>query len=168
METLRALGLDWRVLLVQIVTFGVLYWLLRRYLFGPVSALLSARSSEVEQRLASAQHTEEHSQQLRQELESRLSTIEEEARQKIQQAVQEARTARERLMQEARGDAERVLRRAEEEIQREQRRALLDLRNQVADLAIAAAEKAVAAGLDEAKHRQAIADYLVRLEAESQ
>jgi len=167
MEALKALGLDWRVLLVQIVTFLVLLWLLRRFLFGPVSALMASRTTEVKRRLDDAEQQQARAEQIRQELEQRLAAIAEEARQKMQEAVQEARATRERLLAEARSDAQQVLERAQEEMRREQRRALLDLRNDVADLAIAAAQKAVGVGLDDAKHRQAISDFLVRLEAQS-
>ena len=167
MAIFETLGIDSRVLLIQIVTFGVLFFLLRRFLFGPVAGLLAARSKEVEQRLDTAQQHEASAAGLRQELEDRLAAIADEARQKMQEAVQEARATREQLLGEAKAEAERVLVRAQEEIRNDQRRALLDLKNEVAEMAIAAAQKAVAAGLDESKHRQAINDFLMRLEAQA-
>lgn len=167
MEILHTLGIDPRLLLITVVNFLVLLAVLRRFLFGPVANLLAARTDEVKQRLDSAQESEEQARRHEQELESRLASIQDEARHRIQEAVEEARVARERLLQEARADAEQVLSRAREDIARDARHAMMDLRNEVADLAIMAASRAVGAGLDEGKHRKAIADFLTQLEAEA-
>jgi F-type H+-transporting ATPase subunit b len=167
LEALGALGIHWQTLLVQAVSFLALAWLLSRFLFGPVGGILRARSQEVQEQLDSAHREREEAERLRQELEQRLEGIRDEARRQVQQAVQEGREERERILQQARAEAEQFLERARTLIEHDRRAALIELREQVADLAFLAASKALPAAIDEAAQRRAIDEFVRRLELEA-
>jgi F-type H+-transporting ATPase subunit b len=167
MQLLAALGIHWQTLLVQAVSFLVLFWLLKRFLFGPVGSILRARSQEIEAQLAAAHREREEAERLRQELEQRLEGIRDEARRQVQQAVHEGREERERILEQARADAEEFLARARSLIEHERRAALIELREQVADLAFLAASRSLPGVIDAATHRRAIDEFVRRLELEA-
>jgi F-type H+-transporting ATPase subunit b len=166
MEILHSLGIEPQVLLLQIVAFGIVFGLLKVFAFKPLGAVLKQRTDEVSDNLAKAEAHAAEQQRLRDELEQRLAKIHEEARAEVKKAVEEARQVREQLLGDARSEAERFLSRAEAEIENRRRSALKEMRDQVADLAVLAAGKAIGAALDEQAHRRVIADFIAGLEAQ--
>ncbi|MDE1970297.1 MAG: F0F1 ATP synthase subunit B [Patescibacteria group bacterium] len=64
-------GIDWKLLLAQIVNFGVLLFLLKRFVYGPILTILKTRKEKIEQGLQYARDAEEelkHTEILRQEI----------------------------------------------------------------------------------------------------
>ncbi len=84
----------------------------------------------------------------------------EEGRQQVRMAVQEGEQARDRIVKEARDEAQQIRQHAREVVELEREEAMLKLRNQMVDLALLAARKAVLSPLDEAKHRQAVDAFI--------
>ncbi|MFM2414401.1 MAG: F0F1-type synthase subunit b, F-type H+-transporting ATPase subunit b [Candidatus Parcubacteria bacterium] len=54
-ELINTFGLDWRLLLIQIVNFGILLFVLKRYLYGPVMNMLDERKRFIEQGIKDAE-----------------------------------------------------------------------------------------------------------------
>jgi F-type H+-transporting ATPase subunit b len=92
------MGLDWSTFVLEIVNFLVLVWILKRFLYRPVLAVLAERRSRVEQVLAEARAAEERAGALKNQFESRLADWE-----------QEKTAARERLAAELALERERHL-----------------------------------------------------------
>ena len=79
MELLGKLGIDWRLLIAQIINFLLLLVILYRLLYKPVIALLDQRSAKIEKSLQAAQ-----------QIEANLKQTESERAQKILAAKKEA------------------------------------------------------------------------------
>ena len=165
MEVLDQLGLNPRILLIQAVGFIVLYLLLRRFLFGPIQNVLEQRRMQVESSLDRAAEERQQAESLRADYEKHLAQIREEGRARIQEAVREGQEAREATLADARKQAEDILGRARAEIDLETRQAMLQLRQQVVDLAIEAARKVIRESLDEARHREVVDRAIKEIEA---
>lgn len=161
------LMIDFRLLLLQAIGFLVIYLVLRKYLFGPLGAILQARETEVTGNLNHAENEKKAASQLRSELEAELASLQQEARRRLAGAMAQAAEERERMLSETGVQCEHMLNRAQEQIEREQRRALAQLRAQVADLAVLAASRALQADVDGQAHHRAIEDFINRLEVVS-
>jgi F-type H+-transporting ATPase subunit b len=48
---MNILEISWQALFLQILAFLLLIWLMRKYLFGPITGILEARQNEVQQTL---------------------------------------------------------------------------------------------------------------------
>ena len=166
---MEELGLlvELRLLLLQAVGFLVIYLVLRKFLFGPLRAILRARQTEVAENLSHAENERSTASQLRSDLEAHSASIQQEARHQLAQAMTQAAEERERILSETRAQCEQLLNRAREEIEREQQRALAELRGQVADLALLAASRALQADLHGEVHQRAIEDFIDQLEVHS-
>ena len=53
-QLFSAFGLDWRLLLINLLNFGLLLWLLRRYAYGPLTKMLSDRRTLIQTGVANA------------------------------------------------------------------------------------------------------------------
>jgi len=81
----------------------------------------------------------------------------------LEQGRKESETMRAELLAQARQEAQGLVEQGKRQIQFEQKQAFDSLRRQVADLAIGAAERLIHSELDDAKHRELVADYVKSL-----
>lgn len=157
---LRQLGIEPHLLLVMVVGFVILYIILAKFAFGPVSKMFEERALVIQRRLDEADEKRKEMEKMRNDYEQRIAQIEEEARARIAEAVREAQAARDEMLAQAREQAERIVARGKEEIEREKNKALVEIRDQVADLAVLTASKIIERELDEDAHRELIDDVI--------
>ncbi len=159
-EVLASLGIVPVQILLNIVGFLVLLALLRKFMFGPISTMLTARREQIAHDRQEAARLRAESEGRLAELSSRLDNIEAEVRDRMQAAEREAQAVREELLTEARADREKILDSGLAELRREREKLLVEIRDMVADLAIVAAGKIVEAELDVDAHRAMIDDIV--------
>ena len=151
-------------LLVNIVGFLVVWWILARFVFGPIREIKGTREKEIADNLDEAARQRDEMLAMREEYEERLAQIEQEQRDRIEEATRQAHVARDEILAEARAQAERLIDKGHAEIAREREKAMVELRDQVADLTVQVAETVLRSSLDEARHRQLARDFLDDLE----
>jgi F-type H+-transporting ATPase subunit b len=159
-EALGALGLDPKFLLIQAVAFVLLLVVLTKFVFRPLLNILEARQANIRNDLDSAEARRVEMERLQKDYETRLAQIEDEARDKIQQAIKQAEGIRDEILAKARAESEQVLAAGREEIDRDRIRSMAQMRNEVADLAIHAAQTVVGKNLSSEGHDQLIAEAL--------
>lgn len=163
---LNALGINGLVLGLQIFGFVLLYLLLRRFLFGPVGAMLQSRQEEVESGLRAAEDARTEAARLRAEQDQIMAQAREEGRVMMQKIVQEVQTTRERLLAEAQAERQEIIERGRMLIETERRQTVAELRQEVSELAIEAASRAVREAMDTQAHKQVVDAFINSLETE--
>jgi len=143
-----------------LVTFVIVLLILRRYAFGPLQQVIDARRTQITADLDAAETARKDAQEALADYRQQLA----EARKEATKIVEDARRVGDERRAAAVADLEaekaRLMRQTQEEIQAETRHALNAIKQQVADLAVAATEKVVRARLDEAEQRRLIDDAL--------
>jgi len=162
---LEQLGIDPKLILVNIIGFVILLAILKKFLYGPVTQALDGRAEDIRSTYAQADAEKARMEELRADYERRLADIEAEARRRIQAAIKEAQVSREHILNEAREQADKVISRGQEEIVREKEKAIVELRREVADLTINAAGKLIGRSLDEAGDKRLVEDFIKSIEA---
>jgi F-type H+-transporting ATPase subunit b len=163
-ETADPLAIDPTVLVLQVVAFVILFLLLRRYLFRPLLAMMGKREEEIARALDDGERARQELARIGEEEAKALASAREEGRELVRQSVQEAEETRQRMLAEARQEAQEVRQRAQEAIALEREAAELELRQQVVELALLAASRAVLGRLDAQEHRQVVDDFISDLE----
>ena len=140
-------------LLAQIITFGVLVWFVQRFLWGPLTNLMEARKKRIADGLAAADRGK-HDKELAQQ---RAKEVLQDAKAQASEIVGQAQKRAAAIVEEAKGDARvegaRLLTAARSEIDQETSRAREQLREHVAMLAVAGAEKILKREIDAAAHK---------------
>ena len=157
---MEALGLSPQFLIIQAVSFVLLLVVLTKFAFRPILNILEERQKSIRDDLDSAESRRLEMERLQKDYETRLAQIEDEARDKIQQAIKQAEGVRDEILSKARTESEQVLAAGREEIDRDRIRSMAQMRNEVADLAIHAAQSVVGKNLSSAGHDQLIAEAL--------
>ena len=149
-------------LLGQAITFAILVWFTMKFVWPPLTNMMDERAKRIADGLAAAERG-------KQDLEAAEKRVADELRKAKQQATEIVMAAEKRASQivdeakdAARGEGARIVADAKSEIDQEVLRAKEALRAQVADLAVAGAEKILRKEIDSAKH----ADLLASIKAE--
>jgi F-type H+-transporting ATPase subunit b len=158
------LAIDPAVLVLQIAAFVILFLLLRRYLFVPLLRVMAVREREIAEALDAGERARQGLAHIEEERGKALAQAREEGRELVRQSVREAEEQGARIVAEARQESQAVRQRAQQAIELAQQAAELELRQQVVDLALLAAGRAVLGRLDAEAHRQAVDDFIASLE----
>ncbi|MBP7770312.1 MAG: F0F1 ATP synthase subunit B [Candidatus Pacebacteria bacterium] len=138
---LHTFGIDWRLLAINMVNFGLLMLGLWYFLYGPVMKMLEDRRQKVAKGVEDA----EAAGRARQEIEGERSAVLSAAAQEADEALARARaaaSAREReLVEEAGRRAESIVAQAEAQAREEKAKAIADSKDEVAKLIVLGMEK---------------------------
>ena len=165
MEGLAGLGINVPTLLAQVVNVVVLLIVLYFVAYKPVMRMLDERSKRIKDSMEQVDAIKEQAARTEEEVKKQLAAASKEGRERIDRSVKAGEEIREKAKQGARQEAEALISRARDEIKRERDEAISDLRKEVADLTIAAAEKVIDRSLDKKAHRDLIDKVLEESDA---
>ena len=160
MQFFDAFGVNWVALLFQIVNFLLLLYLLNRFLFRRVFALLDERQTRISKGLEDAEVAARDRELARAEREAAVAEARKEAAALLANANKIATDTRDEILAKAKEDAEKATERAREEITAEKDKAMAELRAQVADLALEAAGKLVRSDMNATTQRRLVEEFL--------
>lgn len=158
-----AFGVDLFKLAFQIINFLLILYLLNRFLFRRVLAMLDERQARIAKGLHDAEAAARDRELARAEREAAVDEARKEAQAMIVRATKIAEDSRLEIVAAARAEAEKVTARARDEIVAEKEKALSELRAQVADLALDAAGKLVRAQMSSATQRRLVKEFLAEV-----
>lgn len=138
----------------EIVSFGILLWVLYRYAFPPLLETLETRERKIRESLEQAERLRVEAERRMQEYEAKLTVASRDAEAVLIQAKERAQRLLDENEQRLVAEAERVKADAAREIDQERRKAIQEIRNQATDLALLVAEKVVERSLTDADHRR--------------
>jgi F-type H+-transporting ATPase subunit b len=150
-----------------IVVFVISLFILRKAVFPRIGEALDKRAKTIEGEIDSAAELRQAADKVLEEYRERLK----EARAQSEEIVQRARQTADTHEHEARERGQEILaeaaKRAERDIEAATKRALDDIRREVADLTIMAAEKVVRKTLDDADQRRLVEEALSEVDFSS-
>ena len=141
MDALSSLGINGPFLLAQIVNFFVLLVLLRLLLYKPLVNMLETRKQRIADGLQAAEVARREAEAERAQLQSQLDSERREAMERIAAASKRGETLAAEIESSARQDAQKILDDARGEAVRERERIIGEAQDQIAELAMLAAEK---------------------------
>jgi F-type H+-transporting ATPase subunit b len=139
-----------------LICFGITFFVLRRYAFGPIQKIIDDRRERIRQSLVEAERARDESRKLLEEHRQLRAKARGEAEEILAEARRIAESVRERVKEEAEADRQRRLEETRRQIEAETARALEQIRAEVAKLALVAAEKITRRTLDREADRQLI------------
>ncbi len=123
------------------VSFGIFLFLLKKYAFPPIFAILEAREKKISGDLKSAEDIKAAAEQLKKDFENQLQTAHDKATTIVQLANEQARKLQEKTLDETQAKCRQMLKETEHEIQTSRNQILSEIRGYVSALTITSAEK---------------------------
>ena len=153
------LEINWN-LLFSAITVLVLYLILKHFFFEKVQNFMEARKAAVQESLDRAEATNEEAQALLADYQATLSNAEEEKRAIIKEAKAEADRRSDVIVGEAKQQAQKIVAEAHEKMQAEEEKAVVQLKKEVASLAVLTAERIMQKELDESSQQELVDQVL--------
>ena len=147
-----------------IVFFGLVFFILKRYAFGPIQRTIDERRQKIEQSIEEADEARNEARRLLEEHRQLIGQARGQAEEILADARKVADAQRERVREETEADRQRRLEETKRLIEAETQRALEQIRSEVADLTLAATARVTGKVLDEEDHRRLIEQAIGELD----
>jgi F-type H+-transporting ATPase subunit b len=147
-----------------IVCFLITLYVLRRYAFGPIQKLIDERRERIRQSLVEADRAREEARKLLEEHRKLIGQAQTQAEEILGDARRVADANQRRMREELEADRQRRLEETRRQIEAETRRALEQIRVEVVDLSLLAAQKVTRKSLDDADHKRLIEEAVGELD----
>jgi F-type H+-transporting ATPase subunit b len=142
--------------LVSIVNFLVLLYLLRRFMWGPITATLDRRAAKIREGLELTESARREREQLKQEVERVLGEARREAAAIAERTTKAAEAAAADIRSQAKAEADRIREKGRTDAQHLHDQALAQLRSEVASMVVLAASRILGREISAEQHRALI------------
>lgn len=136
------LRFDWN-LLFTVINLLVLYFLMKKFLFGRVNKIIEARKTLIDKQFSDAKEAQETADTMKQDYENKLAAAKEEGAQIVAAAEAKAKEEGDRLLSQTDAELAAKRRKAQEDISVERANALRAMKSEIASLVVDAAAKVV-------------------------
>jgi F-type H+-transporting ATPase subunit b len=162
MELLKMLSAS--EIVAQIISFLIVFFLLRAFFWKPILGALESRRSKISSDFKDIEDRKAAADRLRLDYEERIKSIEQAAAAKVREALLEGQKAAEDLKQTAHKEADRIIEEGRSDLMRQITKAKEELRGEIASLALSATERLLQEKITQEKDRQLIDDFLEQVE----
>ena len=154
--------------LVSIVNFLVLLYVLRTFMWGPITRTLDARATKIREGLQMAEDAKAERLRMQSEVERLLTQARMDATALAEKSIAAAEAAAAELRAQARAEADRIREKGRTDSQALHDQALAQLRGEVANMVVLAANRILGREINADQHRALIEESLNEAGAELQ
>lgn len=140
MELLANLGIDWRLLIAQLINFVVLLAVLYKFLYKPVLKLLHERTTRIEEGLKNAQEVERKLNEASAQYDKKVLEARGEAQKIVEAARLDAEKVRAELAADAHKEAEKIMASGRAHLAAEKEKIMHEAEHELSDLVAEATE----------------------------
>lgn len=151
-------------LLTHAVGFLITVWILKKFAWGPLLALLEERRQKIKDEFQSIDDEKARVDGLAVEYEAKLKDIDSERRAKLVEAVDEGKKIAAKIESDAREKAREMDAKSKADLQHDIAKAKVQLKNEMIAITMNATEKLLAQKLDDKKDRELIGRFIENVE----
>lgn len=152
-ELITNLGIEWHILIAQLINFAILFFVLKKFVYKPVITALKERRETLE---GNAQKTKTLEEKLR-EIEKRKDEALNQARKDSELILERAKiSAKEtslKLHEEARKESARIITDGQKKLTAEKEKMIAEAKSEIGSLVILSLQKVLGAGVDQKIHQ---------------
>ncbi len=138
-----ALGIDWRLLIIQIIAFVITVWALGKFVYPWLMKSVDQRQADIEAAAKAAHHAQEAASEAQQQTAALLAEARKEAAALVSTAKREASDIATQSEARAKETAENITKSAQEQLAQDVARARQELHNDTLELVALATSKVV-------------------------
>lgn len=164
MEALSKLGIDFKVLIAQIINFGILMAVLAKLLYRPILKALDQRRKRIEESLNKAEEIDRQSAETEERVKKKLGAAKAEAAEIVVEAKKAAEKNGEQILLKAVEESDRIRAEAGEKIELERQALHAETKIRVGKLALALVTRSLQQDMGESFYEKNINKSLKEIE----
>lgn len=154
------MSFHWESTVFAVLAFGLLYFVLNKFAFGPLFGVMEKRRELVQSQLKAAEDSRTQAEQFMQEQKKAMQDVRKEAFQIVEQARTSSLRQSEELLKQAKDESVRLKQEALNDIQAEKNKAVAALKGQVGAMSVLIASKIIEKQIDEKSQQDLVEQYL--------
>lgn len=158
MELLKLLSTS--QIVAQIISFLILFFLLRAFAWKKLLKLLDERKERIAADFKKIEEQNLELEKIRSDYQQKLQSIDDTAKAKIREAVMQGQSATEELIKIAKKESDKILQQARDDTKRELSKAKEQLKDEIADLVLDATEHLLKEKMTEDEDKKIVRDFL--------
>jgi F-type H+-transporting ATPase subunit b len=152
-------------LLITVFNLTLLYLVLRKFLWKPVTKFMENRTNKIQNDLDAAKRARTHAEEILADYEGRMKGIQAEGQRIMQASRQRAEAEYETMIARAKTESEAIIDAGRKIIEEERRAAERELRERAADLSIMAASRILETNVDNSSNRALVEKFIASVGA---
>ena len=162
MQLFNALGIDWKILIAQLVNFTLLLWILYKFGYKPILKFVDERTNKIKKGVKDAEYAAQTLENATIEHKKIVSNAHKEAQRILAKANAQSTAQAQEIIEAGKKEAARIIDAAQDTLAEQQQRLIRDAREEIADLVIRSVEKVLEEKLDDATDRKLIEKMLTK------
>jgi F-type H+-transporting ATPase subunit b len=143
-----------------IINLTVLYLIMKKFLFKPVTEFMEKRAKSIRDDIDNAKRSKAEAEELKKAYEAHLK----EAKRQCEKIINEARDRADKqydaIIKQAKQEAQEIIGKAKDVVEKERVEMIKGIKNQVASMALAAATKLVETNMDTESNRKLVEKFI--------
>lgn len=146
-----------------VVTFVIMLLILKKVAWKPILNSLNERENFIKDSVERAETAKKEAEEILEQNKKNLASAEEDAQKVIQQGREYAENLKSQIIEESKSEAKKIVEDASKEIERKNIESFNNLKDDVASIAIEAAEKIIRSNLDKEKQEKIVNEFINEL-----
>lgn len=148
-ELVTKLGIDWKLLLANGLTFFLVLWILRKFAYRPIMDVLDKRQRTIGEGLNAAKRSTEELAAIQRDKEQILKAAKVEALAIVAEAKHQGEAAKQKVAEQAQAEATAILARTKVQLERDRQEMVSGAKAELAEVVVAATAKVLDATMDQ-------------------
>ena len=157
------IGVNFWTALFVLLNFLALFFVAKKFLFGPVMKMIEDRQKEIDDMYDAAADAKTSAAALESEYQQKLSTAAETSERMVKEAVSRGQHREEEIIRQANLEADAIRSKAAADIAQEKKKAINDAKDEISEMAMAIAEKVVGRAISTADHASLVDHFIDEL-----
>ncbi len=141
MDILNLFGVDWKLMVAQLINFAIVVFILWKFAIKPLMATMEERNKEISKGLDDAKSAAERLDQVEQEVKDKLNKVKQEAAVVLDKARKQSESERQTTIDKTKEEVANVIAKAKEQIASEKDAMVTEVKAEVADMVVTALQK---------------------------
>ena len=155
-ELLKTFHIDVRLIIAQLVNFGIVLFVLYKFAYGPMMKIMQERTAKIEKGLKDAEQSHKKLAEITDKEKEVLVEARKQAQEIIAKAEAVAIKAKDEIVADAKNQSEKILAEAQKKLEQEKSQMFTEVKAQVAQLVVSATGKMIGEKLDSEKDKELI------------
>jgi len=163
MEILELFGVDWKLLIAQLVNFAIVVGVLWWFALKPLTKTMQKRNDEISKEVSDAQAATERLEEVEKEVKDKLNATKGEAANILELAKQQADRAKQETVDKTKEEVAKLIAKAKEQIASEKDTMISEVKGEVSNMVVVALEKILSEGISKDLDKKYITKVLKEL-----
>ena len=157
------IGVNFWTALVTLLNTLTIFFVGKKFLFGPVMKMIHERKQEIDTMYADADSAKKFALDMEKEYTQKLAAATETGDRLVKEAVARSRSREEEIIRSANDQASAILNKAAADIALEKKQAINDAKDELSDMAIAIASKVLGREMNEVDQSKLVDEFINQL-----